>query len=270
MRRMTQLASIGAVLAALVFPMIAQDAVTGGEAAKPLMMAKEADPDWDVVTVKPTLPSDQGDSIHTDGRRVVITRYSVQGMLLFGYGVQKSQLVGVPAWAQTERFDIDGLATVEGKPDVKQLQRMMQKILNERFGMKLHHEQRPLPVYALTLAKGGSKLVPDTKYPNGLVEQRNSETNGQLTMVYKNTSIPELAQSLMFNVDRPVVDQTGLTGRFDVELKWTADESKAPTDASVAPGLFTAIQEQLGLKLELTKAPVDVLVIDKLERPGAN
>lgn len=89
-------------------------------------------------------------------------------------------------------------------------------------------------------------------------------------MLYKNASMQELVQTLMFDVDRPVVDHTGLTGRYDIELKWTVDESKAPTDRTGAPGLFTAIQEQLGLKLEPVKASVDVLVVDKVERPGAN
>lgn len=246
----------------------AQDADSANK--RPRVMAKDADPDWDVVTVKPSLPSDQGDSIHTDGRRVVITRYSVMGMLLFGYGVQKSQVEGVPEWAKSDRFDIDGLATVEGKPDVKQLRRMMQKVLNERFGMKLHREQREMPVYAMTLAKSGPRLTSNTTYPVGLVDQRNTATSGQQTLVYKNTSMPELAQTLMFNVDRPVVDKTGLTGRYDIELKWTVDESKAPTDGTAAPSLFTAIQEQLGLKLEPVKAPAEVLVVDSVEGPGAN
>jgi len=136
--------------------------------------------------------------------------------------------------------------------------------------MKLHHEQREMPVYAITVAKGGLKLTPNTTHPNGLVEQRYTQANGQQTMLYKNTSMPELAQSLMFNVDRPVVDQTGLTGRYDVQLTWALDESKTSADGSAAPGLFTAIQEQLGLKLQPVKAAADVLVVDKVERPGAN
>lgn len=258
-----------AAVTALSCAVRAQDA-SSSAAKKPVMMAKDADPDWEVVTVKPNTPSDQGDSIHTDGRRVTIERYSVQGMLLFGYGVQKSQLAGVPEWAKTDLFDVDGLATAEGKPDVRQLRVMMRKVLDERFGMKLHHEQREMPVYALTIAKGGAKIAPNTTHPNGLVEQRSTETSGQQTLVYKNTSMAELAQTLMFNVDRPVVDRTGLTGRYDVQLKWTMDESKAPTDGTAAPGLFTAIQEQLGLKLEPVKAPADVLVVDAVERPGSN
>ena len=250
-------------------PVWAQDSA-GAPRKKPVMMAKDADPDWEVTTVKPSAPSDRGDSIDTDGRTVTITRYSVQGMLLWGYGVQRSQLAGLPEWAKTERFDIDGVASVEGKPDIMQLRVMLRKILDERFAMKLHREQREMPVYALVVAKSGPRLTPNTTSGNGLGEQQNTQSNGQQTIVYRNASMPELAQTLMFDVDRPVVDKTGLTGRYDVELRWTVDESKAPTDSNAAPGLFTAIQEQLGLKLEATKAPADVLVIDKVEQPGAN
>ena len=247
----------------------AQDSA-GIPAKKPLMMAKDADPDWEVTTVRPSAPSDRGDSIDTDGRTVTITRYSVQGMLLWGYGVQKSQLVGLPEWAKTQRFDIDGVASVEGKPDIMQLRAMLRKILDERFGMKLHREQRELPVYALVVAKSGPRLTLNTTSRNGLGEQQNTQSNGQQTVRYKNATMLELAQTLMFDVDRPVVDKTGLTGRYDVELRWTVDESKTPTDSNAAPGLFTAIQEQLGLKLEATKAMADVLVVDGVQKPGAN
>lgn len=127
-------------------------AVWAQDAAKPeavKMMAKDADPGWEVATVKPSSPSDRGDSIDTDGRTVTIARYSVMGMLLFGYGVQTSQLAGLPEWAKTERFDISGVATVEGQPDLKQLRMMLRKLLDERFGLKLHREQREMPVFAL-------------------------------------------------------------------------------------------------------------------------
>jgi uncharacterized protein (TIGR03435 family) len=127
-----------------------------------------------------------------------------------------------------------------------------------------------MPVFALTIAKGGPKLTPNTSDPDGLMDQRNTEVNGQHAETLKNTPVSELALILQFHVERPVVDQTGLTGRYDFHLIWTADESRAPTDGSAAPNLFTAIQEQIGLKLEPVKAPADVLVIDQVERPSAN
>jgi uncharacterized protein (TIGR03435 family) len=108
-----------------------------------------------------------------------------------------------------------------------------------------------------------------TADPNGWMDQQNGTRNGQHIEQLKNTSMPELAKILQFRVDRPVVDQTGLKGRYDFELRWATDDATA-TGADAPPGLFTAIQEQTGLKLEPVKAPADVLVIDKVERPGAN
>jgi uncharacterized protein (TIGR03435 family) len=246
-------------------------ATAQSDSAKPQMMAKDADPDWDVATVKPSDPtSPGGQRINLRGRQVVFQNTTVEQFLLLGYGLQKSQLAGEPDWVKTERWNVDGLANVDGKPNWKQTQGMMRKLLAERFGLKLHPEQREMPVFALTIAKGGPKLTPNASDPDGLMDQQNTEVNGQHAENLKNTPVPELALILQFHVDRPVVDQTGLKGRYDFQLKWTVDESKAPTDGSAAPGLFTAIQEQIGLKLEPVKAPADMLVIDAVERPSAN
>jgi uncharacterized protein (TIGR03435 family) len=101
------------------------------------------------------------------------------------------------------------------------------------------------------------------------MDQQNSAANGRDVENLKNASMPDLAEILQFRVSRPVVDQTGLKGRYDFKLQWTIDEARS-TDADAPPGLFTAIQEQIGLKLEAVKAPADVLVIDHVERPSAN
>jgi uncharacterized protein (TIGR03435 family) len=142
-------------------------------------------------------------------------------------------------------------------------------VLAERFGLKLHHEQREMPVFALTVAKGRPKLTPSTSDPNGLPNQHGNRGVGWQMYQYRNTSMPELALELLSSVDRPSVDQTGLKGRYDFQLKWLTDESHA-SDPDAPPGLFTAIQEQIGLKLEPMKALAEVLMVDKVERPGAN
>jgi uncharacterized protein (TIGR03435 family) len=195
--------------------------------------------------------------------------HTVEDILLIGYGVQKSQLVGEPDWVKTEKWDVDGVPDVEGDPSMRQLREMMQKILKERFGMELHREQREMPVFALMVVKGGAKMTPNTSDPNGWMDQQNSAANGWDVENLKNASMPDLAEILQFRCNRPVVDQTGLKGRYDFKLQWTIDEART-TDADAPPGLFTAIQEQIGLKLEPVKAQADVLVVDKVERPGAN
>ena len=246
----------------------AQDAASAP--TKPHAMARDANPDWEVATVKPSDPNDAGGQhINMRGRYVMFLDTTVEEFLLLGYSVQKSQLAGLPDWAKTEKWDVNGVPDTEGAPSLGQLEEMIRRILPERFGLKLHHEQRELPVFALTIAKGGPKITPNTSDPNGWLNQQNGTVNGQHYENLKNTSIAELTQILEFRVDRPVVDQTGLKGRYDFNLRWALDDGTA-TGANAAPGLFTAIQEQIGLKLEAVKAPADVLVIDKVERPGAN
>ncbi len=236
----------------------------------PKTMAKRADPDWEVTTVKPSNPNDtRGQHIELTGRRVVFLDTTLEQFLLIGYGIQKSQLAGEPDWVKTERWDVDGVPDAEGRPSLKQTQALMRKLLAERFGLQLHHEQREVPVFALSIAKSGPKMVANTTDPNGWFDQKNGEANGRHVEALKNASMTDLALILQFHVDRPVVDQTGLIGRYDLKLQWTMDEAQTPLP-DAPPGLFTAIQDQIGLKLERTKAPVDTLVIDKIERPGAN
>jgi uncharacterized protein (TIGR03435 family) len=127
-----------------------------------------------------------------------------------------------------------------------------------------------MEVYALTVAKGGEKMTPSAGDPNGLPDENDQGNGATTTMHVTNMSMSELALVLKFYLDRPVVDKTGLTGRYDFRMMWTVDESKVPADGSAPPTIFTAIQEQLGLKLEAVKAQADVLVVDKVERPGAN
>jgi len=245
----------------------------GQDATKPeppKMMAKDADPDWELATVKSSDPNDTaGQHINLRGRNVVLLDTTLEQFLLLGYGVQSSQLAGEPNWVKTERWDVDGTPDAAGVPNLRQIQGLIRKILAERFGLQLHHEQREMPVFALMVAKSGPKLTANTSDPNGLLDQQNGTNNGRHIEALKNTSMADLALILQFHVDRPVVDQTGLKGRYDFKLQWTVDE--AQTSAPDAPpGLFTAIQDQIGLKLERLKAPADMLVIDKVERPGAN
>jgi len=243
------------------------------DAAKPQAaktMPKDADPDWEVATVKASDPNEtRGQHISFRGRNIMLLDTTVEQFLLIGYSMQHSQLANLPDWAKTARWDVDGLPTVEGQPSLHQVQALIRKILAERFGLQLHTEQRELPVFALTVAKGGPKMVTNTSDPNGWVNQQNSESNGRHVESLTNSSMAELVMILQFHLDRPVVNQTGLKGRYDFKLQWSTDD--APTTAPDAPpGLFTAIQDQIGLKLERVKAPADVLVIDKLEKPGAN
>jgi uncharacterized protein (TIGR03435 family) len=241
------------------------------EIPKTEAMAKDADPDWEVVTIRPTDPTVTNASIQMKGRQFVLENRLVETLLLFGYGVHKKQIVNAPDWIRTEHWDIRGVPDVPGQPGLRQMQSLTRKVLVERFGLVTHSEKREMEVYALTVAKGGQKMTPSAGDPNGLPDENDQGNGVTTTMHVTNMSMSELALVLKFYMERPVVDQTGLTGRYDFRMMWTVDESKVPADSgSAPPTIFTAIQEQLGLKLEAVKAPVDVMVIDKLEKPGAN
>jgi uncharacterized protein (TIGR03435 family) len=235
-------------------------------------MAKDADPDWDVVSVKARDPNDTSNDQSTSmkGRQYTMVNRTVRAMLLFAYGLHKTQIVGGPGWIATERWDVQGVPDVPGHPNQEQAQILTRKLLEERFGLKVHKETKEMAVYAISVAKGGEKMARSVGDPNGGPDENESSNSSLVTMRMLNMTMGEFAPDLAFFLDRPAIDQTGLKGRYDFQLKWTADDSRAPTDGTAPPGLFTAIQQQIGLKLEPAKAPVDVLIVDAVQRPSAN
>ena len=248
----------------------AQDAAAESEQAKPQMMAKDADPDWEVVTVKPDDPNSTEAGFSFHGRRLEIDGKTAAQLLQYGYGLHQSQVLNAPDWMRTERWHVEGIAGVPGLPNREQMGSLVRKLLAKRFGLVMHHEQREMRVFALAEAKGGPKMTPSADDPNALMQEHDSQNGGQATMRVKNVSMGELAGMLMrLFLDRPVIDQTGLKGRYDFTLRWATDDGTV-TGADAPPGLFTALQEQIGLKLEPVKATADVQAIDKVEKPGAN
>ena len=233
-------------------------------------MPANADPDWEVVTVHKGDPNGMNSGIRVEGRDLVVERHSVETLLLFGFGVHKTQVMNAPDWVRSERWDARGYADVPGQPSIPQFQTMIRKLLLERFGLVEHTEKRDLAVYALTVGKGGVKFEKSAGDPNGLPDENDRENGGVRTMQTGNMTMREFCLMMTFFMDKPVVNQTGLTGKYDFLLKYTFDESKVPTDGSAPATIFTAIQEQLGLKLEPVKTATDVMVIDKVERPGEN
>ncbi len=239
---------------------------------------------FDVISVKPNhsgLPDAQM-RMNPDG--FTATNIQIRVLLLQAYQLHEEQLVGDPKWASDDRWDIDARIAAEdmsalGVLNFHQQLGMFQEILVERFGLKFHHEMRELPVYELVVAKGGPKMTPSTLRPNdsaGIQGEPGVLHPGRGKETGRGTMMEFLARDLSEHLGRKVVDHTGLTGRFDFTLTWTPDDSAAATAGTAAsgaaqgPSLFTAVQEQLGLKLEPAKAPVDVIVIDHLEKPAEN
>ena len=234
-------------------------------------MPADADPSYEVETVKLSNPDVGQSGFHMRGRRLFIEDKTLRQVFIFAYGIHPKQLIGEPAWFASDHYDIDGVLDVEGQPSLKQMQRIVQKMLADRFALKMHRETRELPVYALRVARDGPKITKSKGDPNLLGDENDQNHNGVVTQSITNMSMTDFTLIMQYFVDRPIVDQTGLTGKWDLKWTWASDESRLPADTvNPPPGLFTAIQEQLGLKLEAVKAPAEVLVIDHVERPSAN
>jgi uncharacterized protein (TIGR03435 family) len=244
---------------------------TDNSSEKDPPMAAGADPSFEVATIRPSDPNDpkaaNGWSFESEGHRIACKRATLVDILALVYSIQSRQIIGGPDWLSKERFDISGTPDVPGVPDVHQMQSMYKKLLADRFHLTLHQDKREMPIYAMTVAKGGPMLK--TADPQENVNAGNSGSGGQGTMKFTNMSMKSFAMNLNFYEDRPVVDQTNLTGNYDFTLKWTYELS-AEGEPGAPPSLFTAMREQLGLRLDAVKGPTDVIVIDHVEQPSEN
>jgi uncharacterized protein (TIGR03435 family) len=241
-------------------------------------MAADAKPSFDVVTVKPSKPDQPGKMFRVEGRRFTTLNTTLGDMIGFAYGIHPKQLVNAPAWVTTDKFDLAGTPDIEGAPNDSQWKLMLQKMLADRFGLKFHNDTRDLSAYALTVAKTGPKLEKSQGDPNGLPGLWFSQLGNLHVTNATMTDFTHLMQEAV--LDRPVVDQTNLQGRWNFNLKWTPDESQfvgagikitPPKDeADAPPPLFTAVQEEVGLKLDATRTSVPVFVVDHVEKPSEN
>ena len=223
---------------------------------------------FDVASIKPANSGRPGMSIQTDPGRFKAINANVSFLIQYAYNIRDFQLTGGPAWMDSDTFDID--ATGENA-DYRQFPLMMRTLLENRFQLKFHQETRPLPIYDLVVARDGPKFKHAPETATGSTRR----SSGQIT-ISKGT-VAALASALSNILGRKVIDKTGLTGDYDMTLKWTPDEYQppplkpnAPPPDPNNPSIFTAIQEQLGLKLESSKGPVEVIVVDSVQKPTEN
>lgn len=251
----------------------------------PTRMDSKANPAFEVATIKPSKPGTPGKLFTVRGVNVLTVNTSLSDILTMAYNLHAKQIVNAPDWVESDKYDITGKPDVPGQPSSDQLKTLLQKLVADRFQLKFHREKKELSAYVITPAKAGVKLTPSASDPNGLPGLF-FQGLGRLRVT--NATIQQFAEVMQgAALDRPVVDQSGLTGKYDFTLNWTPDEFQFPgmrgpngqlpppppgaaANATEQPDLFTAIQQQLGLKLDSMKAPVDVLVIDKVEKPSEN
>jgi uncharacterized protein (TIGR03435 family) len=267
-------------------------APTQGAAASANVTADAKLPEFDVVSVKQN-KSDTGmmrTMFVPDGYSA--TNVSARLLIQMAYGIRLDLISGGPDWTESAGYDFD--AKVAGsdvdaykKLTMEQRRSMLQAALADRFKLKVHNETKQLPVFELVVAKGGSKLKeakPGDTYPNGIkgfdgVAHAGMMRFGPGQMTGQALPMKSLVGMLASQVHQTVIDKTGLTGNYDVELTWAPDQGSDPMfkatggdppPDSTGPSLFTALQEQLGLKLQSTKGPVETLVVDHIETPSEN
>jgi uncharacterized protein (TIGR03435 family) len=226
-------------------------------------------PAFDVVSIKLNQSRGAADfDIDTDNHTFSATGISIKQLLESAYKVKEYLVSGIPGSIDSARFDINAKSLETDPALLEQLDKerpaMIQALLSDRFKLKVHRETKTLPVYELVVAKGGIKFQPSgPEVPPGAHIRGAGRTGFKATGL----QMGDLSNFLEDRVERNIVNKTGLTGRYDLSLKWAYDN---PSDPDSGPSIFTAIEEQLGLKLQPAKGPVETLVVDHVEMPSEN
>jgi uncharacterized protein (TIGR03435 family) len=235
---------------------------------------------FEVATVKPAdSDPEAGRFIIMQGNnRFVEKDYTLKLLIAAAYDLNPRTISGGPPWISSDHYDILAVTPGEVRPNHDEQMSMLRNLLTDRFKLTFHREQKVFSIYELTVARNGPKLKesvarpddpvvvgPGVVYPQRIVLPGRNATMGNLVSLLQRAIL-----------DRPVVDKTGLPGRYDFDLEWAPDETQfggdvpPATTAATSPPLFVAIQQEMGLRLEATRGPVEALVVDTAERPAAN
>jgi uncharacterized protein (TIGR03435 family) len=234
---------------------------------------------FEVATIKPVDPDAKaGRYIIMQGtHRFVEKAYTLKLLIAAAYDFNPRTISGGPGWIESDHYDIVAVTPGELRPTHDEQMSMLRNLLTDRFKLTFHREGKVLSIYELDVAKSGPKLKASTAPPNDPSALISTVYPQRIVMPARNVTMSDLARIMQRAIlDRPVVDKTGLSGRYDFDLEWAPDQTQfggevppASAEAQAAP-FFSAIQQQLGLRLEATRGPVQALVVDKAERPSAN
>ncbi|HEY1983966.1 MAG TPA: TIGR03435 family protein [Terracidiphilus sp.] len=276
---------------ALAAPRVGGQSGTGAGAPAPDILPGV--PSYEVATIKPSTGNEGVVRMMFTADGVSVSGAPLQMLLRDAFRTEDDRIVGAPGWVKSTRYDVQAKVSVEDAPKLKDLKidqrrSMLVPLLVDRFNLKYHHETRELPSYSLVIAKGGLKMKesapPSAASKDGDRSPRSLMFNGPGNLESTGTGTQFLAHALSREVGRSIVDKTGLTGSYDYTLHWRPDNAPPPMAGGPAggpphgdagedaggPSLFTALQEQLGLKLEASKGMEDVIVIDHIDQPSAN
>ena len=238
---------------------------------------------YDVATIKPHTAGELNSMWRYQGAGFVAKNIALRSLIAVAYGVKPTLILGLPAWAEAARYDMQGKSS-DLDPQVKQItpeqwHTMLGAFLAERFGLRAHVEQRVQPVFELTVVPSGVKMqesqVPAATEDDPKPQRKVSWEMGSGHMSAQGTKMDVLVTNLTYLVDRVVIDKTGLIGLYDLAMTWTPEDMQASAKengvtADAPPNVFTALKEQLGLQLKSAKGPVPTVVVDRVEPPKDN
>ncbi len=237
---------------------------------------------FEVATIKPADPDYKGRFIRMQSAHQFVARnHALKTLIAAAYNISPKAIAGGPAWIESEHFDILAKAPGEVRPNLDEQMAMLRRLLTDRFKLAFHREEKDMSIFTLTVAKNGPKLKESAASadapPEGAPPLIFVIYPERVHLPARNATMAELASVMQrAALDRPVIDKTGLSGRYDFDLEWTPDDSQfggslgKPPASESKPGLFTALQQQLGLRMVATNGPVETIVVDRAERPSDN
>jgi uncharacterized protein (TIGR03435 family) len=236
-----------------------------GASFAPRWIALAQTPAFEVASIRLHTGPVMAVGMRPSGPNVTIEAMSLHNLIGYAYDLQPYQILGGPSWITADRYDIAAKAEGDAALAATQIKQMTQTLLVDRFGLKFHRDTKEMPVYALVVGKNGPKLKESAPDAEKLLTLGSADGHTRMTVTKGDMAQLVGEFSNINGVDRPTVDKTGLTGAYDYQLDWSLRDI-----GSDVPGIFTAIQEQLGLKFQPDKARIEVLVIDRAEKPGEN
>ncbi|SEB71890.1 TIGR03435 family protein [Terriglobus roseus] len=234
-------------------------------------------PSFEVATIKPVDPAPKaGRFMRVEGtHRFVARNYTLRLLIAAAYDLNPRTISGGQGWVDTDKYEIQAVTPGETAPDHDAQMLMLRSLLAERFHLAFHRESKIFAIYEITVAKGGPKLAPSLT-PEAPPQTVSVVYPDKMVMPARNATIGDLARVMQRAIlDRPVVDRTGLTNRYNFNLEWAPDETQfsgdvPPPEESQSPPLLLAMRQQLGLQMTAVKGPVDTIVIDRAHKPTAN
>jgi uncharacterized protein (TIGR03435 family) len=242
-------------------------------APKPAMAAS-ADPAFEVATIKPTDPVTHGVGFDLTGRPFIASNVSAMELIKIGYNIRGRQVVGGPSWLNERQFNVTAEPDTPGVPSEEQGRLMVRKLVVERFHLVSHTEERPFPTMALTLDPKGPRLIPSDPDFNGHGGEYVRGDGSDMVHLFSGATIQQLVDRLMtFFQDKQVIDETGLTGIYDITLRMPASVEQSPRNGGPddeRPAAWIAAVEHAGFKFVSKKAPLKVVVVDHIDPPTPN